>query len=90
MAIEFDCEQCGKSLRVRDDLAGKRIKCPACAAVIVVPQELQTSPPARPLRSAAVRPVNDEDRASRRRDEDDEQELPRRRARPLSEDDEDD
>jgi hypothetical protein len=36
MPILLSCA-CGKKLRVKDDLAGKRLKCPACAAVLVVP-----------------------------------------------------
>src|SRR6267378_4465833 len=36
MPILIPCK-CGKQLRVKDDLAGKRIKCPACAAMLTVP-----------------------------------------------------
>ncbi len=35
--ITFVCK-CGKSLRVKDELAGKRARCPACSQVVVVPQ----------------------------------------------------
>ena len=37
MAISLSCPECDNSLRLRDDLAGKRIKCPGCEAVIRVP-----------------------------------------------------
>ena len=37
MPITFNCA-CGKTLRVPDASAGKRAKCPACAAVIPVPE----------------------------------------------------
>jgi hypothetical protein len=37
MPIQFTCSQCQKTLKVRDDLAGKRIKCPQCQAVVRVP-----------------------------------------------------
>lgn len=36
MPITLNCA-CGKSLRVPDSAAGKRAKCPACAAVLAVP-----------------------------------------------------
>ena len=35
--IKFECGSCGKSLRVADDHAGKRGKCPQCQAVVTVP-----------------------------------------------------
>ena len=37
MAITLPCS-CGKKLKMKDELAGKRIKCPACAAVLTVPE----------------------------------------------------
>jgi hypothetical protein len=37
MPIEFACE-CGKRFSVRDEFAGKRTKCPACGAGLVVPE----------------------------------------------------
>jgi hypothetical protein len=42
MPITFDCS-CGKRLRVKDELAGRRVKCPACAGAVTVP-----APPAEP------------------------------------------
>jgi hypothetical protein len=36
MAIAVVCE-CGKKLNVPDDMAGKRVKCPACQATVAVP-----------------------------------------------------
>ena len=36
MPIQLSCG-CGKKLRVKDELGGKRIKCPDCAKVIQVP-----------------------------------------------------
>ena len=35
--IEFKCSECGKLLRVKDEAAGKRGKCPQCAAILQVP-----------------------------------------------------
>jgi RsiW-degrading membrane proteinase PrsW (M82 family) len=36
MAIAFTCE-CGKALRARDELAGKKTKCPQCGAILAIP-----------------------------------------------------
>ena len=37
MPITFNCA-CGKVLRVPDTSAGKRAKCPACSAIVTVPE----------------------------------------------------
>lgn len=37
MAIEFRCKKCDKKLKVKDELAGKKIKCPGCGAGTAVP-----------------------------------------------------
>ena len=37
MSIKISCESCFKELKVRDDAAGKRVKCPDCGGVIRVP-----------------------------------------------------
>src|SRR5437016_3670126 len=37
MAISLQCA-CGRSLRLKDHLGGKRVKCPDCNAVLTVPQ----------------------------------------------------
>jgi RsiW-degrading membrane proteinase PrsW (M82 family) len=36
MAITFGCV-CGKSLKAKDDLAGKKTKCPACGSILSIP-----------------------------------------------------
>lgn len=38
MPIRFACDECARSLNVRDSLAGRRIRCPHCAQELVVPQ----------------------------------------------------
>ena len=38
MAIEFVCPSCGRVLRLRDEAAGKRGRCPHCKSVITVPE----------------------------------------------------
>jgi DNA-directed RNA polymerase subunit RPC12/RpoP len=37
MAIKVACA-CGKKLSVKDEHAGKRVKCPACGSVLVIPK----------------------------------------------------
>jgi ribosomal protein S27E len=37
MPISVKCKGCKNTLRVRDDLAGKKVKCPKCANLLVVP-----------------------------------------------------
>jgi uncharacterized protein (TIGR00266 family) len=64
MPITFDCP-CGKALRVNDDMAGKRVRCPGCQAVLTVPLEAQPAdavvyehqvePPSAPPVAASAR-----------------------------------
>jgi prepilin-type processing-associated H-X9-DG protein len=64
MAITFTCNQCGKQLQVKDDYAGKRVKCPDCETVLEAPPASTGVQPAngdftdRPLAppKAAARP----------------------------------
>jgi DNA-directed RNA polymerase subunit RPC12/RpoP len=90
MAILLTCE-CGKKLRVADDKAGKKIRCPGCQAILLVaqaedvPEELDGGDQAvqepRPRRQA-----KDDDafesrprkHASRQRYDDDDEEAPAR------------
>lgn len=62
MPITFNCA-CGKTLRVPDEHAGRRAKCPACAAVVTVPApeeepilEVVENPPAPPTAAPGTRP----------------------------------
>lgn len=52
MAIRFECPECGKTLSVQDQLAGKKVKCP-CGAVVVANPAAPTPAPApkRPAQS---------------------------------------
>src|SRR4051812_16654510 len=36
--ISFSCISCQKKLAVKDELAGKKVKCPGCGNAVVVPQ----------------------------------------------------
>lgn len=94
MPIELSCD-CGKQMRVKDELAGKRIRCPACKEALTVPdaeEELEEVVPVPERRVASPRGKSrreeDEEeerpRARRRRDEDEEEEeeeRPRRKKR---------
>src|SRR5277367_1465168 len=35
--ISFNCSQCGEKLKVKDELAGKKGKCPRCQHSVTVP-----------------------------------------------------
>ncbi|WP_146678458.1 zinc ribbon domain-containing protein [Pirellula sp. SH-Sr6A] len=37
MSIEFQCRYCSKTLRVADQSAGKKCKCPSCSATLDIP-----------------------------------------------------
>jgi DNA-directed RNA polymerase subunit RPC12/RpoP len=36
--IQFPCLQCGKKLKVQEELAGKKVKCPGCGNNLAVPK----------------------------------------------------
>jgi hypothetical protein len=66
MAVIVSC-QCGKKLRVKEELAGKRVRCPGCAAVVMVPAadepvevEKERARPAAPPQRAARAPARPE------------------------------
>jgi hypothetical protein len=61
--LVVSCPECRKELKIKDDLAGKRIKCPGCGAMFLVPvpsapaeTAVSASPPA-PSPTPAVEPV---------------------------------
>lgn len=74
MAIALACPACKRALKVKDELAGRRIKCPGCATVLPVPgkkaatEESVTAKKPRPVPTAA-----EDD------DEPDEDERPRKK-----------
>ena len=45
--LTFSCPHCAKALRVKDDLAGKKIKCPGCQQVFAVPASSESLTAAR-------------------------------------------
>ncbi|MDA8744897.1 DUF4339 domain-containing protein [Rubripirellula amarantea] len=60
MGIRFACHGCGKSLNIKQDLAGKRGVCPACSIKFRIP--LEDAPQSSPLvdSSAKQRPASRE------------------------------
>ena len=48
MPIEFRCTGCQKLLRVSDESAGKKAKCPECSMVLDVPSSATSPPPGPP------------------------------------------
>jgi hypothetical protein len=66
MAISLTCE-CGKKLAVKDELAGKRVKCPGCGELLTVPSVTEEAP----LKKRAPAAADDE--------EDQEDERPRKK-----------
>lgn len=43
MSESIHCPECDAPLRVRDGMAGKKVKCPRCAKVVVVPDAAEES-----------------------------------------------
>ncbi len=42
--INFTCEHCGKSIRVKDEYGGKKGRCPHCKEVVHIPAESEAPP----------------------------------------------
>jgi hypothetical protein len=52
MGIESNCPGCGKTLRVAEEHAGKRARCPQCGAIYEVPSSSQPDPNESPQKAA--------------------------------------
>jgi len=59
MPITVKCEGCGKTLKVKDELAGKRVRCPGCGQVVMARE--QSKPPPTPAGGDAAGWPNDLD-----------------------------
>src|SRR5947209_5744244 len=57
--IRLSCLQCGKKLKVKDDLAGKKVRCPQCKELLEIPKPISEDATVAP--SAARQPVEKED-----------------------------
>jgi hypothetical protein len=87
MPILLACP-CGKRLRVRDELVGKRVRCPVCQNTLTVSEEqaraLSEEPEVATLMEEQ-RPAERRPRRTREEDEADEEEVrPRRRRREAA------
>jgi hypothetical protein len=56
--IEFDCEKCGKKIRVNAELAGRTGKCSGCGEKLVIPSAAISKPEPKKQRSLEVSKVN--------------------------------
>jgi hypothetical protein len=60
VSISTTCPQCSHSLKAHDGLAGKKVKCPKCSAIIAIPKPAVTpaavraDDPARPVAPAVA------------------------------------
>jgi len=68
MAILISCK-CGKKLRVKDELAGKKVKCPGCAGLLSVPQPEPEEEEPVPTLEAEEAPEPEESRPARKQAE---------------------
>lgn len=53
MAIEFDCPVCGAVIRVKDEAAGKKGRCPKCKTLLLIPEPEEEVPAASPAPAAS-------------------------------------
>jgi predicted Zn finger-like uncharacterized protein len=56
MSISLKCNGCQSTLRVRDELSGKKVKCPRCQTVLVVPKPAEVAVGAAAGQTGAARP----------------------------------
>ncbi len=77
MPVQLTCS-CGKQLKVRDELAGKRIKCPACGEALLVKEQAIAARP-----KAKTPPVGEDDEPRPRKGRKEEDETPRRKKVPV-------
>jgi len=59
MPIKVKCSSCGAAFSAKDNLAGKRVKCPKCSAVLQIPDRQATSNPQPASVGAATSPSRD-------------------------------
>jgi hypothetical protein len=44
MSIELECTGCRRNLRVKDEMAGRKVRCPGCGKVMTVPALVEELP----------------------------------------------
>jgi hypothetical protein len=61
MPISLTCS-CGKSLRIKEELAGRKVRCPGCRDILTVPEfEAEPEPEPELLEAVAADPEEGED-----------------------------
>jgi phage FluMu protein Com len=81
MAISLSCSKCSGKLRVADNLAGKKIKCPKCSAILPVPSTEEDGIIAE---TPAAHSKGITDAISAPDEIDDDEEIPRSRKAPRN------
>ena len=61
MPIATSCADCGRSYTIKDELAGKKIKCKDCGAVIAVPVARKSGGTAAPKKAPPKKIANSDD-----------------------------
>src|SRR6202035_1240860 len=88
MAISFSCPSCDHTIKVKDELAGRKVRCPECSTAIRVPElevaeEEEPSPRKRlPAREDGEQPLRKQSRPAA--DEDEEAPPPRKKKKKKS------
>jgi hypothetical protein len=92
MAIEVRCSnpECGKTLTVRDEFAGKVGKCPSCGSTVKIPARAENEPEELPTVRQKKESQEAPDSPTRARRSDDEDEDDDRRPARRRRDDDDD
>ncbi|MFO0970536.1 MAG: hypothetical protein U0793_33750, partial [Gemmataceae bacterium] len=94
MPISVKCQDCGKAFKVKDEAAGKRMKCPGCGSILAIPKAdeeaiQEAAPPPKPAAAVRKGPAPPPRRpAPEKEDEDDEAPAPRHKARAAEAEDE--
>jgi len=60
MSIRLTCSDCDKPLKVKDELAGKRIRCPGCQSIIRVPAGADPASESSTRKSSPANTTGDE------------------------------
>jgi predicted Zn finger-like uncharacterized protein len=70
LMLIFNCDECGAQLKLKDDSAGKKVRCPSCQAVVTAPAESASDEATAISASASARrrsADDDEDVRSKKR-----------------------
>ncbi len=94
----ISCPECAGQLRVKDEMLGKKVKCPKCKNIFVAAAEeedeldevVEEDEGDRPRKRRRDEEDDEEDRQRKRRDEDEDEEEDRPRKRRRDDEDEED